>query len=62
MEEVYIKYCRGFEQGEANIGGSMEEVYNQRRFHSSLGYLPQLEFEVQYALKGRSRLFALSEK
>ncbi len=55
MEEVYIKEdYRDFEEAEQNIGGFIEEVYNKKRLHSSLGYLPPVEFEAQHALKVRS--------
>jgi putative transposase len=39
MEEVYIKDYRDFEEAEENIAQFIEEVYNEKRLHSSLGYL-----------------------
>jgi transposase InsO family protein len=54
MEEVYLKDYRDFEEAEGNLGRFIEEVYNQKRLHSSLGYLPPVEFEAIHALKARS--------
>jgi len=54
MEEVYLKDYRDFEEAQQNIGWFIEEVYNQKRLHSSLGYLPPVEFEALHALKARS--------
>ncbi len=45
-EEVYLKEYRTFAEAEANIGQFIEDVYNQKRLHSSLGYLPPAEFEA----------------
>lgn len=49
MEEVYIKDYRDFFEAEENLGVFIEEVYNKRRLHSSLGYLPPVEFEASYS-------------
>ena len=54
MEEVYLKDYRGFEEAQRNIGEFIEEVYNEKRLHSSLGYLPPVEFEAIYALQAGS--------
>ena len=51
IEEVYLKNYKTFEEAEQNMGHFIEEVYNKKRLHSSLGYLPQIEFEAQHALK-----------
>ena len=44
-EEVYrTEYC-DLADARASIGAFLEKVYNQRRLHSALGYLPPAEFE-----------------
>ena len=53
-EEVYPKDYRTFEEAEANVGEFIEEVYNKKRSHSSLGYLPPVESEAQYVLRAGS--------
>ena len=49
QEEVYLKQYQTFEEAESNIGQFIEDVYNTKRLHSSLGYVPPIEFEMAYA-------------
>ena len=44
-EEVYRNDYRDFHEARACIGDFLESVYNQKRLHSALGYLPPAEFE-----------------
>jgi transposase InsO family protein len=46
-EEVYLRQYRDQEDARASIQRFLEEVYNARRLHSALGYLPPAEFEQQ---------------
>jgi len=45
-EEVSLKQYRDLEQARHSIGNFLEDVYNQRRLHSALGYLPPAQFEA----------------
>jgi transposase InsO family protein len=45
QEEVYRNEYRDFAEAHASIGQFLELVYNQKRLHSALGYLPPAEFE-----------------
>ena len=44
-EEVYRTEYRDLADARASIGVFLEKVYNQKRLHSALGYLPPAEFE-----------------
>jgi putative transposase len=45
QEEVYRNEYRDFQDAHSSIGEFLERVYNQKRLHSALGYLPPVEFE-----------------
>jgi transposase InsO family protein len=45
QEEVYRNEYRDFHDARSSIGEFLERVYNQKRLHSALGYLPPAEFE-----------------
>jgi putative transposase len=44
-EEVYRQEYRDLAEARASIGRFIDEVYNQKRLHSALGYRPPAEFE-----------------
>jgi len=48
-EEVYRQEYRDLAEARASIERFIEKIYNQRRLHSALGYLPPVEFEAQLA-------------
>jgi len=51
QEEVYLKDYASFAEAQANLATFIEAVYNAKRLHSSLGYLPPNEFEAAYRLQ-----------
>lgn len=44
-EEVYFKNYKTMKNVINNLPNFIDEVYNKKRLHSSLGYLPPSEFE-----------------
>ncbi len=46
-EEVYLQQYRDQEDARTSIQRFIEEVYNRKRLHSSLGYLSPEDFEQQ---------------
>lgn len=47
-EEVYLNHYQTFDDAKENLGRFIGDVYNAKRLHSSLGYLPPIEFETDY--------------
>jgi putative transposase len=54
QEEVYLKEYDSFADAEQNLTAFIDMVYNTKRLHSSLGYLPPVEFEAAYSSFSRS--------
>src|SRR5450432_1109732 len=48
-EEVLRSEYRNLAEARASIREFLEKVYNQKRLHSSLGYVPPAEFEANHA-------------
>jgi putative transposase len=44
-EEVYLREYCDVDEARMSIGDFLENVYNTKRLHSSLGYVPPMEFE-----------------
>lgn len=49
-EEVYLFEYQDMADAKDRIGHFLERVYNEKRLHSAIGYLPPAEFEQKYFL------------
>ena len=58
IEIVYMSEYITFEDALNSIPYFIEEVYNKKRLHSSLGYMPPEEFEDKFN-KNKSHQLAL---
>jgi transposase InsO family protein len=47
-EEIDLSEYRGFADAYGQLGRFLDDVYNRKRIHSSLGYLTPAEFEQQW--------------
>jgi len=52
-EEVYLNEYETLTDARRRIGRFLDDVYNCRRLHSAIGYLPPAEFEQQCRLQQR---------
>jgi len=56
--EVYLNEYDDFEEAYRNIENFIEVVYQKKRLHSSLGYLPPEEFEEKFLVGQQKPLFS----
>jgi transposase InsO family protein len=45
-EEVHRNEYRDLAEARREIGTFLDKLYNQKRLHSAIGYLPPVEFEA----------------
>ncbi len=58
-EEVLRNEYRDLAEARSFIAEFLEKVYNQKRLHSALGYLPPAEFETQHHKEAAARQHSL---
>jgi transposase InsO family protein len=58
-EEVHRNEYRDLTEARASIREFLEKIYNQKRLHSALGYLPPAEFEAQHNKDAASRQLSI---
>lgn len=58
VEEVYLNAYESLSEAESSIQKYIE-VYNNKRLHSSLGYVPPAEYEANYQLAKLSKVDSL---
>jgi putative transposase len=54
-EEVLRNEYRDLADARASIAEFLEKVYNEKRLHSALGYVPPAEFEAQHHMEAAAR-------
>jgi transposase InsO family protein len=57
-EEVHCREYRDLAEARASIHQFLEKVYNQKRLHSALGYVPPVEFEASLAAQNNKEAAA----
>ena len=60
-EEVYRSEYRNLSEARASLAAFLEKVYNERRLHSALGYVPPAEFERALPLQKEAATRRLAE-
>jgi putative transposase len=45
-EEVFRSEYRDLQEAHRSIGEFLEKIYNEKRLHSALGYVPPAEFQA----------------
>jgi putative transposase len=50
-EEIYRSEYRNLAEARSSIGQFLERIYNRKRLHSALGYVPPVEFEAHLAVQ-----------
>lgn len=60
VEEVYMFEYDNFEEALEGLTNFIEKVYNSKRLHSSLGYMPPEEFEYKFNNKKSTRQLVLT--
>ena len=58
-EEVHRNEYRDLAEARASIHQFLEKIYNRKRLHSALGYLPPAEFESRYREEAAARQLSL---